>query len=130
MSSPHATLVFRLLKEDQKETRLLAALQALRGGTADAATHQVNQAMFRMVPGAPFAYWVSDDMRAKFKELKRLEGTSGQVRQGLATANDFRFVRLSWEVPANRVGQSREDTYASRPWIAFAKGGEHVLSLT
>jgi hypothetical protein len=40
------------------------------------------------------------------------------VRQGLATANDFRFVRLSWEVLPTSVGKDKR-------WSRFSKGGEY-----
>jgi hypothetical protein len=124
MNTVNEMLVFRLLKEDEKDARLLAAVRALRNGSDEPVTHRVDQETFRMIPGAPFAYWVSDAMRTKFKEFPRLEGTTGAARQGLATADDFRFVRAAWEIPAAVIGQSRHDAQDGKPWIAFAKGGE------
>ena len=41
------------------------------------------------------------------------------AKQGLATADDFRFIRTAWETPINR----RELT--SRRWFHFAKGGAY-----
>jgi hypothetical protein len=126
MGSVGETLVFRLLKEDQKEARLLSAVRALRTGSAESITHRVDQETFRMIPGAPFAYWVSDALRRKFKEIPRLEGNAGRVRVGLQTSDDFRFVRAAWEVPPRRIGQSREGTGSGMPWVGFAKGGEYA----
>lgn len=122
-----ATLFFRLLKEDDKDERLRAAIQGLRtGGTEPPLVHRVEQETFRMIPGAPFAYWVSDAMRRKFKEFPRLEGIKSKVRVGLQTSDDFRFVRAAWEVPARQIGQTREDTAKGKVWVAFAKGGEYA----
>jgi len=42
------------------------------------------------VPGPPFAYWVSDNVRALFKELPPFESNGRIAKQGLATANDLR----------------------------------------
>src|SRR5262245_44374577 len=48
---------------------------------------------FALVPRSPFAYWVSDDLRARFKSLHPLEGDGRTVKVGLQTSDDFRFVR-------------------------------------
>ena len=47
-----------------------------------------------------------------------LTSVGGKARQGLATADDFRFVRLVWEIPAHAIGQRGL-------WCFFAKGGEY-----
>lgn len=79
-----------------------------------AARYDVDPATFAQVPRSPFAYWTSDAVRACFQEHGAFEGEGRVAKQGLATANDFRFVRLATEVaPQN---------WSSR-WFAFAKGG-------
>ncbi len=45
------------------------------------------------------------------------------AKQGLATADDFRFVRAWWEVDPETIGYSPEDTRKGRGWVHFAKGG-------
>ena len=45
------------------------------------------------------------------------------AKQGLATADDFRFVRLWWEVAPETIGYSPEDTRQGKGWVHFAKGG-------
>ena len=67
---------------------------------------------FRIIPGAPFAYWVSASLRNLFRNFPSFEGDGRTMRQGLATADDFRFVRAWWEVEPDK----------SR-WPGFAKGG-------
>src|SRR5690606_18391564 len=80
---------------------------------------------FSAVPGSPFAYWVSDAIRDIFRRFPPLEGNAGTVKQGLATADDFRFVRAWWEVAPERIGYSPEDTLTGRGWGHFAKGGSY-----
>lgn len=109
---------FRLLKAVDKAGWISACVEAIAGGDEHEAVHLVDQDTFRMIPGSPFPYWVSDDMRRKFVELPPFEGNGGEVRQGLATADDFRFVRAAWEVPPYKIGQGKK-------WVPFAKGGEY-----
>jgi hypothetical protein len=87
---------------------------------------------FQDVPRMPYAYWASDSLRALFKKFAPLDRDQtgvvvpgrptdkvADVRQGLATADDARFVRYWWEVPPNLVGQGRR-------WAPFVKGGPNV----
>ena len=76
--------------------------------------YEVDQRTFGMVPRSPFAYWASDAIRACFAGHPRFEADGRAAKQGLATANDFRFVRLATEVPAQSRGSQ---------WFPFAKGG-------
>jgi hypothetical protein len=99
---------------------------------------------FRKVPNTPFAYWVDDSIRDLFVKLPRFESEGRTVKQGLATADDFRFVRAWWEVDAERrldpgLGGSpdwrtdlsafqawcRKRTHQGKYWVPFAKGGEY-----
>lgn len=97
------------------------------GANSDAAdlTFLVDPADFSVVPESPFAYWVDEPVRRIFREFPPLEGNVGTVKQGLATADDFRFVRAWWEVDPKRIGFSPEDTEGGRGWIHFAKGGAY-----
>lgn len=109
---------FRLLKVADKAAGIGSCVEAVAGGNGHEAVHLVDQDTFRMIPGSPFPYWVSDEMRRKFVELPPFEGNGGEVRQGLATADDFRFVRAAWEVAPHKTGRGKK-------WVPFAKGGEY-----
>ena len=104
------TTFLRLLADKDKETGLLETCMALRTNAAELRVFQVAPRSFRAIPGAPFAYWISEAMRSAFTNLPTFESDKRTARQGLATAEDFRFVRTWWEEP----GQG---------WVGFAKGG-------
>jgi hypothetical protein len=106
------TIFLRLLKEENKGEALR---EAIAGGRNDArgAVHRLSQDTLRMIPGAPFAYWVSTGMRRKFSELPSLESEDRNATKGLATTDDFRFARLWYEVPVSLF----------QKWFLFAKGG-------
>lgn len=105
-------LFIRLMAEADKGAALAEVLTRLRAGKADARVFRVAPESFEQVPGAPFAYWVSEGVRDTFRRLPAFESDERTAKQGLATADDFRFLRTWWEVRAT-VGV----------WFPFAKGG-------
>lgn len=104
------THFLRLLTEADKAQALATACARLRQGESDPCHFDVAAESFDAVPGKPFAYWVSDAVRDVFKQQSSLEDGERTARQGLATAEDFRFVRAWWESQ-------------SSGWFGFAKGG-------
>jgi hypothetical protein len=79
------------------------------------------------IPGNPIAYWASKALRAAYREhspLKRI----GDTRQGMATSDNGRFLRLWYEVARDgfKVGcKTRADAKAAgAKWIPYNKGGE------
>lgn len=74
------------------------------------------EARFFNIPQAPLCYW----LRERFFELLagRTLGDVADVCQGLTTANDARFVRFVWEVPANQWPRP----VRRRRWVPFEKG--------
>ena len=111
-----STLFLRLLEAEDKGAALESTLAAWRDGQETSLTFEPDPATFSEVPGAPFAYWVSNRIRALFKELPPFESEGRTVKQGLATADDFRFVRAWWEVDPGTLGKK---------WFPFAKGGKY-----
>lgn len=110
------TTFLRLLAEDDKAVALQTVCARLRQGEADPRAYSVAPEAFDAVPGRPFAYWVSDAVRETFRRLPPLEGGGRTLKQGLATADDFRFVRSWWEVDVSGLEQK---------WCPFAKGGAY-----
>ncbi len=119
-----ATFV-RLLKDADRAGGLSSAIASSRGGRSDSRIFQVHTADLESLPGVPLAYWVSPSVRRLFVELPALEGTGPEARQGLATGDDFRFVRVSWEVDPRRIASGLAETREGRRWCPFAKGGEY-----
>ena len=82
---------------------------------------------FKNIPGSPVAYWVSERMRDVFEEGTLL-GELVDAKQGLATADNNRFLRRWHEVDHGRCGfgyESREAaTQSGKKWFPYNKGGE------
>lgn len=104
------TTFLRILADKDKADNLPAVCDHFRDGAEDERIFKVVPNSFLAVPGAPFAYWVSDAVREVFQKLPSFESETRTARQGLATADDFRFVRAWWEASGNG-------------WFDFAKGG-------
>lgn len=81
---------------------------------------------FLKIPGSPVAYWVGDAVRKVF-EAKTLSSVI-EAKQGLATANNERFIRLWHELNFYSIclsSKSRHDANLSgMKWFPYNKGGE------
>jgi hypothetical protein len=110
------SLFLRLVAELDKATALAEVSGRFRAGESDARVISVSPEAFDVVPGKPFAYWVSSAVRETFRRFPAFESDDRTVKQGLATADDFRFVRSWWE---SGICQ------AAAKWFPFAKGGRY-----
>jgi hypothetical protein len=80
------------------------------------------QADLLAIPETPFVYW----LRPKFFELLRSErrlADVAEVRHGLTTADNDRFVRCFWEVPELGVVENGKPVRGR--WFWYAKGGRY-----
>ncbi|AXX83614.1 BREX-1 system adenine-specific DNA-methyltransferase PglX [Acinetobacter lwoffii] len=82
---------------------------------------------FKKIPGSPLAYWVSEKVREIFEKSPSL-GEVADARQGLATADNNRFLRLWQEVNIQRISfgmENREQAqFSAKKWFPYNKGGE------
>lgn len=81
----------------------------------------------RGLPGAPLAYWLPTNLLSLLRSHKTLQEVS-PPRQGIATADNARFLRLWWEVSLDRIGFDCQDERTAeeshRKWFPYNKGGE------
>jgi hypothetical protein len=89
--------------------------------------YQSSAASFEKIPGSPIAYWVSDEMLNCFVRMPSL-GETYTVRQGLATTDNNRFVRVWSEVPRSGINVSCERQAETQDgfykWFPYNKGGD------
>ena len=86
-----------------------------------------NQSNFSIIPGSPVAYWVSSAFLRAF-ETGVLLGKIADAKQGVATADNNRFLRFWNEVSINKVSfhtrSHEEATIAREKWFPYNKGGD------
>ena len=89
------------------------------------ALYHISQDKFSLVPGSPYAYWVSQNFIANFEKSHAI----GETRKGMVTADNPRFIRTWSEVDYQKIGiglSSRDMAKASkRKWFPYVKGGEY-----
>src|SRR5690606_28769906 len=84
------------------------------------------------IPGSPFGYWVSNEIRSVFTRFQPFELDQRKVRAGLQTSDDFRFVRAWWEVRPETLVEGTPQTsqheyinltHTEQRWVTLSKGG-------
>ncbi len=110
-------LVNRQLDNREKDSHLLKAVTATVQGRPGG-FGGFDQSLLAIVPDYNFAYWAPDSFLCRYADNSNFGNVISRVSQGLATASDFRFVRLGWEVQAHSIGRKSR-------WQRFSKGGEY-----
>ena len=102
--------VLRLTRATNLEMELQEGIAAIQQGRSRKDCYVVSPREACALPGAPFSYWLSRRFLRRIRQLPPFEGSGGTVKQGTATADEFRFARAWWEVPP-----------ASQAWIPYVK---------
>lgn len=106
------SVFFRLNGAGDKATALKSLCRSVQPDDQVAFVRSVDD-LFG-IPGAPLAYWAATELVHAFGQLPFFEMTGRFAGQGVATADNFRFLRLHWETA---VGDDCES------WFGLAKGG-------
>lgn len=88
--------------------------------------YETDESNFSKIPSSSIAYWASQNVVNAFLNGKRL-GDISKPRQGMATTNNNRFLRLWHEVSYNNIGfglKSIEETVCDKKWFPYNKGGD------
>jgi len=88
------TIFLRLMKESDKQSAMVSAISASRAGLSDDRVFHADPIDFKIIPGAPFSYWVNQSIRSAFIKHTRFESEGRTAKQGLATADDNRALRI------------------------------------
>lgn len=117
------TVFLGLLNETNKATALRDSVNAFRSKSQDSRIFIIEPSDFREVPGAPFSYWVSSSVRSTFKANPQLESDGRDVQSGASTMNDFRFLRLWWEIIPTGNEHRGSKAPPREKWVTLSKGG-------
>ncbi len=138
-----STAIFiRLTGQDDKQSGLAECISAIAAGLdLKESVFLRKLSVFQSLPFHTLGYWVSPRIAGVFADSDQFEASDRSAKQGLATADDFRFVRLWWEVPPRNVikPQAQEGSHdnlmfrqdclrqaeQSKTWAPFAKGGAY-----
>ena len=80
---------------------------------------------FAKIPGSPLAYWIGERATEAFSS--RLFRECADIRSGIGTSDNTRFLRLWWEVSTDHCHMactSRDEALQSgKKWFPYNKGG-------
>lgn len=81
------------------------------------------QEKLKIIEGWPFIYWISDGFREKFKGQSL--GKVADIRAGIQTSNNNRFLRLWWEVEISDIINDYKSDRGNKRWAIYSKGGPY-----
>lgn len=88
--------------------------------------YESNQDNFEKLPGSPVAYWASKNIIEAFEKGKQINSII-EPRQGLATTDNNKFIRLWYEVDHIKITfnvTSTDDSVKKKvKWVPYNKGG-------
>ena len=70
---------------------------------------------FENIPGSPIAYWVSNKIWNKYKEVKKMKEFCDYSGAQNKTANNDKYLRYHWEILREKFNDK---------WIKISKGGQ------
>ena len=83
---------------------------------------------FSLIPGSPIAYWLTEPVLKAFTNGIPLSDVA-EPRQGMATADNDRFLRLWHEVGIEMIGfgfsNSEDAKQSGKRWFPYCKGGAY-----
>lgn len=125
--SDHVSVYLRLVG-GRNEAEKAQLLREAAANNDHAVRFETSVAALAVIPGRPVVYWASRQMLKAFSVGTPL-GEIAPAKQGLATADNERFLRQWFEVSADRSymrARDREDARASGArWFPHNKGGEY-----
>ena len=111
-----------------KLTEYHTPLQKIRNFKNEKNAYLINQRDFFSVVGQPFVYWMTNNERNIFKENKTIR-EYGDIKQGMATSDNRRFLRFWTEVDINKIGfnikNNEEAINSGKKWFPYNKGGNY-----
>lgn len=110
------------LQEKFKKGTLAAAFADLCEGRGNARVYHLPQDKLRQIKSWPFIYWISDYFRTKFTENQSLDDLI-DIRQGIATGDNNRFVRFWWETDKSDWSEFHPSDL--KKWVTYSKGGPY-----
>lgn len=106
------------IQEKHKKETFLNALQDEICSFSNIRVFKLSQEKLKVIKSWPLIYWISDDFRKSF-ELPELSYIA-DMKPGLQTGNNFRFVRYWWECFTKKLNNDNNPK-----WKSYAKGGPY-----
>lgn len=111
---------FRLNQVDDKAVALSENIISLSANGESTDIYWTIAKTFTVLPGTPFAYWISPKVRSLFETGDSM-GQRTTIDMGMSTKDDDRFVRLRWEVAPDTIGWHKKYRFYAKGGSSFSK---------
>lgn len=111
------------LGEGKRPSAFIHAYDDLISNRPNKNNYIISQSKLKIIEGYPFIYWISDGFREKFKEKKL--GNVVDIRAGIQTSNNDRFLRYWWEIDRENIINYKDTDRGNKRWAKYAKGGPY-----
>lgn len=121
-SEARAGSYFRLVNGRNCNDKERIYLEALKNHTVGVYFSPIEHSLFKEITGNPIVYWLSDNFKKIFNNLKLREMVS--PKQGTSTGNNDLFLRLWHEVSFSSISLNQQPTMPFiKKWYPATKGG-------
>ncbi len=115
-----------LQPSDRRDITGVGLLERKRAALlAGVGRHTFHPARLKVVPGWPLVYWWDEEFLARYAATEKI-GDVSPARQGMATADNTRFLRYPWEVVAHDIWLQPAEVPLKLPvlarWVPYIKG--------
>lgn len=109
--------------EGKRYNAFVEAYDNLIDGVAYQNNYTIPQSKLKIIKSWPFIYWISDEFREKF--ASGLIEETADIRAGIQTSNNNRFLRFWWEVSTENILEENENAELNKRWVRYSKGGPY-----
>lgn len=113
----------RTPQEKYKKDYCLDSLSDYLEAKKNKHNYSIEQSKLKIINGWPFIYWISDGFREKFKGLSLSK--VADIRAGIQTSNNNRFLRFWWEVENKDIINDKNKDRNKKRWAIYSKGGPY-----
>jgi hypothetical protein len=99
----NSAVFFRLLTSEQKNADLLELIDDFERGLPSRDTFLNDPKNFAHLEGTPYVYWVPPEIIRQIASHLTLEPEGCEIRVGFQTGDDYRFLRLWYEVSQEQI---------------------------
>jgi hypothetical protein len=118
-----APVVIRLLCEQDKSASMRDNIKRIASGELADNTFFPDIEAISLLDGKPYAYWVNSNVLRNLAKISPFEPSSGTVRKGLRTGDNFRFVRAHWELSPHDICTDGADAASASGWVPLVMTG-------
>ena len=117
---------FLRLVDGKSEEEKSSLFRKIIGDLDSSLIYRLSTISFREIPGSPFIYWMPKNFKDNFKFGSKLS-TVSDIKQGLATSNNEKFLRL-WSEISFKKGNFKVNNNDlifnhEKKWHPYNKGG-------